>query len=398
MIGDTITETNYLNIFVKLRNWVLLFQFTFFLFAFISNMITSLQVLLGMGVISTFFLANLSFFILHDYKMPLLIHISLDFFLVNFLLFISGGYQNPLIVIVFIHFLIVPAFLSFRGVMAFGIFGSSCLFLLRSTTFTLHYGELNFLNVFEGSIIFVSLLSLALAYWIKTRLVKLQDTNEKLKAYTSRLDRYRSLGLLASGVCHELGTPLNTILMRVQRLLKINQGEDLIIVERNTVKCIEALRKLNLQVHNETESFYDEVINISIMLKKDVSQMDMQNLKVVFDIGIKDCFVRIPRILLLNSINEILINAKEAHASEVKIKLTRKKRTVFVQFCDNGNGFSHDILNTFGIPFNSTKRLGTGLALYHLSNLMIIAGGSLGISNSVEGGGIISLQLIEVFE
>lgn len=374
----------YSNILIRLRNWVLLVQLLSFVIAKSLRMIDATQLLLGGTLIIVTFVINQIFFVIQKRKFSLFNHLLLDLALVSSALYISGGYQNPLIIVLLIHFLVAPLFLKGRELSLYIGLCFLSLVILRTTSFMLSYPNFTFLDAFEISIAFAAIITFSFSFWFVSRIRDLELSNTQFKTFATRIERYRSLGLLASGVCHELGTPLNTVSMRLERLRnKTDQHEEIEVLERNVQKCVDALRKLNLQVHSEEDHFYEEEIDIVDLISTFSSQ---NNDYIQFHASKEPLLVQIPKLLLINSLQDILDNAKEAGADWLKISINATPDKVKIQFKDNGMGFPDEVLNQFGIPFLTSKKSGTGLGLYHLNNLMQMIGGHLTLSNKNEGG------------
>lgn len=381
---NNVSTDIYSHLLTRLRNWVLLLQSIFFVTAKSLDMIDSTQLLLGGSFLIFAFVANQVIFIIRRVRISLLQNLILDASILIYVLFISGGYQNPLVIIFLAHFLAAPIFLATKELFIYLGFCFLGLGILSNSNFILSYPSFTFLTAFEVSVFMAALATVTFSYWFVKKMKDLEHSNSIFKSFATRVERYRSLGLLASGVCHEIGTPLNTISMRVERLhKKINEDEDLLVLERNVNKCVDALKKLNLQVHNEDEKFYREKLELNTFLR----EFSRSHEGFVFfkDVD-KEIFVNVPQLLLVNSLNDVVNNSKEAQATFLKMIIAEELGMIKLIIEDNGSGFLKEILGDFGIPFLTSKPNGTGLGLYHLNNLMLMIGGSLTISNNKEGG------------
>lgn len=76
---------------------------------------------------------------------------------------------------------------------------------------------------------------------------------------------------------------------------------------------------------------------------------------------------------------DLFENARDAKATRIEIKIYEERKTqlVKIEICDNGNGFSKEVLNNIGGPFVTTKETGSGLGLYQIINSFSYIGGSL---------------------
>jgi signal transduction histidine kinase len=236
--------------------------------------------------------------------------------------------------------------------------------------------------------------------WLFKQIENLGSDNKKLLNFTNRLDRYRALGLLASGVCHEMGTPLNTIRLDTDRLLdKLKDKDqddysDIESIERNVDKCISSLRKLNLHVHDQENHFFKEPFYLLPVVTSFIEEIKENfNLEINSDLLIPVTLgVTLPKILFLRSLLDLVENAQQAGATTISIQISNLDNTeALIKVLDNGCGFKKELFESFGNPFVTSKDTGSGLGLYHLKNLLGIIGGELKISNREERGACVEL-------
>src|SRR5690606_38185743 len=67
----------------------------------------------------------------------------------------------------------------------------------------------------------------------------------RLLSKNKKLDELRALGSLTAGFMHEFASPLNTIKVRLQRLSRIQDGEDLQAALRALESCEAVLGQMN---------------------------------------------------------------------------------------------------------------------------------------------------------
>jgi two-component system sensor histidine kinase RegB len=319
-----------------------------------------------------------------------------DLLVTSTLLYINGGVKNPMYLVLLIQVFIAPFFLKkVQGVM-FIISSLVILFALRYSPYTFaegiskDYRE----NLSVVALLFVATVVWFMGIWLMKILKQVSSKIIELEQYGTRIDRYRSLGLLAAGVGHELGTPLNTVQMRVARLLKKSDGkelDELVIINRNIEKCSNALLKLNTTLHDEDDDFYKEKIILKEELHSVVSSFDNENdLKLTLSENLSDdAKVNFPKVLFGRCIVDLLNNALEAGSSSVEIKVTVKKvlnkKCYLIDIIDDGEGMSSEIKSRIGAPFVSSKNRGTGLGLYHLINILTYVGGELNLVPVLKG-------------
>ncbi len=113
---------------------------------------------------------------------------------------------------------------------------------------------------------------------------------------------------------------------------------------------------------------------------------------------LKDPAPRNPRIIadpaLKQVFSALLDNAHEAGAERMVIAATLADDLLSVEFNDDGPGFTPEILERLGQPYQSTKgRAGAGLGLFLLVNVMRKLGGAVVAANRRDGGACVRLTL-----
>ena len=90
----------------------------------------------------------------------------------------------------------------------------------------------------------------------------------------------------------------------------------------------------------------------------------------------------------------MLDNAMEASTSGIALSAAREKDALRIRVRDSGPGFSADRLERFGRPYESTKgRLGGGLGLFLVVNVMRKLGGTVEAENAPIRGAIVTIRL-----
>ena len=326
-----------------------------------------------------------------------IIPLALDLLSTFFLLFINGGKENPLYLVLLLHIFIAPFYLKRIVAFTFSALTLAALVILPlspfhfRTPFFSFLPELNFpfIPLLMGGLIF-SLFSTWLVMEIKTLNHYVQNSMKQ----KHRAHRYQSLGLLTSGICHELGTPLHTLDMRLRQLKKkvstypeisAPWAKDFEVLQRNTQKCAHAIKKLNTQAHaHESERLvYKEGCSPITTLEKTIHFFQQNHeIGLHFECSLlpKDApNIQMSEILYTRCLLELFENAQEAQANIIEIKMEHQRNKVILNIKDNGFGVGSEVLKYLGQPFVSTKQRGSGLGLYHLMNTLDYIGGKFKI-------------------
>jgi PAS domain S-box-containing protein len=239
----------------------------------------------------------------------------------------------------------------------------------------------------------------------KVSLVAVRDLTQRklMEAQILQQDRLASLGLLASSLAHEIGTPLGVIRGRAEML---NKGADektratseLIVGQ---IDRIAKLVKSLLHIARGQQSAIAIDVNIKTAMD-DVLNLLSHELKqkgITLKVALEDDFtVKAESGPLGQVILNLLVNAVHAietareqkieNAGEISINVTRSDTNVLIAIRDSGCGISEKNLNRLFQPFFTTKDigLGTGLGLATSYKLVDSWGGSIQVE-SKEGLG-----------
>ncbi|MGL4369178.1 MAG: ATP-binding protein, partial [Spirochaetota bacterium] len=278
---------------------------------------------------------------------------------------------------------------------------------------------------FRGTYSHVRLVPVPLTDGIESIFVNVTDTTEKMKAeerekimkeQINQADRMISLGLLVSGVAHEINNPAQYILSNLQFLMDSwrsvlpildeyyrEQGDFLVCglpfssernaVESRFVKILSGAGRISLIV-DELKSFArkDNGLDRELCDINTIVALSADLLKGMIN-GTTDYFTvrhgkNIPRInvnsrKIQQVIVNLLINALQSLPSKAAAVDISTAATpdgfVAVSIIDQGKGLSEDELKNISIPFYTTKRNqgGTGLGLFVSKNIIQSYGGNI---------------------
>lgn len=218
---------------------------------------------------------------------------------------------------------------------------------------------------------------------------------------TIESERFNALTLLAAGVAHEIGNPLNSLHIHLQlmqrkvRKLDDEVGQELqesIEIARSEIdrldsivtQFLKAIRPSKPQLHPEhvnaiveeaVRFFAPEIEDRDIVVEQELHsglpplELDRDQLKQAFYNIIKNSFEAMKR----RGILRIRTDIDGSH--------------VLVSFTDTGGGMSAESLSRVFEPYHTTKESGSGLGLLIVRRIVREHGGELSLESS-EGKGL----------
>ena len=244
----------------------------------------------------------------------------------------------------------------------------------------------------------------------KKRYVVILSDITREKQATGQLiedEKTSSLLLLAGGVAHELGNPLNSLTIHLQlmerKLKKLKAGADSESIAESVKICRDEVQRLDGIIKNFLEAIRPQdpdllETNIEDVLT-DVLKVQKQE---IADRGIileAKTSHALPVILAdKNQIKQVFFNltknAMEAMqpGGKLKIRTGVDDERVYVLFADTGSGIKQeDIIKLFQ-PYHTTKVGGHGLGLMIVQRIMRAHGGQVGVESKEGVGTVVTLQ------
>ncbi len=237
----------------------------------------------------------------------------------------------------------------------------------------------------------------------------LRDITESRRTaqQTIESERLNALTLLAAGVAHEIGNPLNSLHIHLQLMergvqnlddgakAELQQSIDIARSEVNRLDSIvtqflRAIRpsrpelrpeNVNTIVEEAVRFFTPEIQDRDMVVEQEVRsdlpllQLDRDQMKQVFYNVIKNSLEAIKR------------------CGTLRIRTDRDDTHVLITFVDTGGGMSAENLSRVFEPYFTTKPSGTGLGLLIVRRIVREHGGELSIESSQDKGLTLTIRL-----
>src|SRR5215510_13700733 len=231
----------------------------------------------------------------------------------------------------------------------------------------------------------------------------LRDITESRRTAQQAIEseRLSSLMLLAAGVAHEIGNPLNSLHIHLQLMQrsvqKLHDGEkgeleQSIDVARSEVRRLDsivtqflrAIRPSRPQLHPENvNTIVEEAVRFFTPEIQDRDMVVEQELRADLPL------LQLDREQMKQAFYNVIKNGLEAmkRHGTLRIRTDLDETHVVVSFVDTGGGMSAENLSRVFEPYFTTKPSGTGLGLLIVRRIVREHGGELSIE-STDGKGL----------
>tara|TARA_B100000029_G_scaffold496558_1_gene563040 strand:- start:674 stop:1960 length:1287 start_codon:yes stop_codon:yes gene_type:complete len=290
-----------------------------------------------------------------------------DLFQLSALLYLTGGITNPFVILLIVPSIVASTFLNLKSTINLSIITIIILVVLTVYNLPLpHYGELHFhvpdtyLYAMPIAIIItlVFLTYFGVRFGIESR--KRTEALNKLELILAKEHELESIGVQAAAAAHSLGTPLSTITVIARELEKeigndAKYSKDIDLLLSQTKRCSEILKNLSKD-HFKEDNFLsgikiEELLHEIIRSFTEISEKKLTLLSKKNKIN-----PQIERTLEITyGLRNFIGNAVKYSNSSVDIILESDERITEVKICDDGPGFSLDILNVLGEPYIRSK-------------------------------------------
>jgi len=348
------------------------FEFNFL----ISNLIISFGIFSNLYLIFIYQKVQLS-------DRSAFIFLIIDILQLGALLYLTGGVTNP-----FVIFLIIPSVFSssnlslktnyllvfFTSIMViFLTFFSMALPSPLSDHF--HVSAYYYYAIPTALIIALFFLNyFAMTFGAQSRLRK--EALAKMEEVMAKEHELLSLGGQAAAAAHSLGTPLSTIKIIVQDLVKQfknqeNVKKDIELLSSQVERCNEILKRLTLNPVEE-DDFIDKDSTMREYLTEIIlSFKEISGKKFILNFDQDSNVKKINKsIEIVYGLRNFIGNANKFSNKSVYITLKSDNEFTEINIEDDGSGYPRDILYKIGEPYLKTNnpsdksKTGLGLGLF----------------------------------
>ncbi len=339
----------------------------------------------------------------------LLIALLFDVLALTAQLWLSGGATNPFIALYLLQVTLGAILLDTRATWGIVLLCCVCFAGLTQSYRPLALSESLANDIFglhiAGMLVCFGLDGALLVVFVTriTRNLRERDAHlAALKQHAVEEDHIVRMGLLATGAAHELGTPLASlsVILGDWRRMPVIAGDADMAQEveemQVAIKRCKSIVTGILMAAGEARGEAPSVTTVNSFLDEIVADWRMGrampglfysnefggDLAIVSDSALKQ--------VLFN----VLDNAYEASPGWIQFAAERDDETLVLRISDAGPGFAPEMLAQFGKPYQSSKgKLGGGLGLFLVVNVVRKLGGFVRAQNRTGGGAVVTLSL-----
>lgn len=218
--------------------------------------------------------------------------------------------------------------------------------------------------------------------------------------------KLNALTLLAAGVAHEIGNPLNSLSLHLQLLerktRKLHKGDqdalgDHLETARTEIGRLDTILKQFLQAMRptapvrEAADLHDILQESLIALQPELESREISvSLDLVEDLPSLD----LDPGQIQQAIYNLIRNAYQAvnpQDGEISISSTSNEYEITLSISDNGSGMSPEVMGAIFEPFQTTKSSGSGLGLLIVRRILREHGGELEVESEESAGTTVTL-------
>ena len=283
------------------------------------------------------------------------------------LLYLTGGIINPFAILLIVPAIVSSTFLTLKSTLNLSFITILVLILLTLYHFPLpHPGEFYFdvPSYYLYSITTAVIIGLIFLTYFGARFGtesrKRTEALNKLELILAKEHELESIGLQAAAAAHSLGTPLSTITVVVKELAKEigndpKYSKDINLLLSQTKRCSDILRNLSKDQFKE-DSFLSDIKIEDLLNRIASSYMEISEKKILLYVKKNEINPRIEKTLEITyGLRNFIGNAVKYSKSSVEISLESNNKITEVVVCDDGPGFSEDIINVLGEPYIRSK-------------------------------------------
>ena len=325
-----------------------------------------------------------------------------DTFQLGFLLFLTGGIINPFSILILAPVITSASYLPAVMTVILSTISIIIIVILNFYFVPLDLGlkfylpEIYSFGLVTALVITVIFIAIY-AYLFASSSRKISNALSTSKLQILNQKKITEIGSLSAAAAHELGTPLNTIFLILNDIIKKkkliedkNIVKDITLLKSQAERCKEILQRFSKNPLKLKDNFLEKV-KISDLIKINFEKFN-KNKNLILKILPSDDE---PEIIyseeIMYALGNIIQNAIFYSLDTITVKLEYLNTYTKINISDNGTGFSKEIIDKLGEPYVSKNKQGMGLGIFIAKNLIENKGGNLSFYNSKANNAVVEI-------
>ena len=320
----------------------------------------------------------------------------------GFLLFLTGGIVNPFSILILAPVITSASYLPASMTVILSLISIMIIIILNFYFIPLELGEQFYLpQIYNfglvASLIITVIFIAIYAYLFASSSRKISNALSISKLQILNQKKITEVASLSAAAAHELGTPLNTIFLIINDLLKEkklnddkNIVKDIILLKSQAERCKEILQRFSKNPLKLKDKFLEKV-KITDLIKINFDKFNKNKKLIIIRNPENDEPEIVFKDEIMYALGNIIQNAIFYSKDLVTVKLNYTKINLKIIITDDGTGFSKDIIDKLGEPYISKNNQGMGLGIFIAKNLLENMGGNLNFYNSEDDKAVVEI-------
>jgi len=320
----------------------------------------------------------------------------------GFLLFLTGGIINPFSILILAPVITSASYLPALMTVVLSTISIVIIIILNFYFIPLDLGAEFYLpEIYSfglvASLIITVIFIAIYAYLFASSSRKISNALSISKLQILNQKKITEVGSLSAAAAHELGTPLNTIFLILNDLLKEkkliddkNIAKDILLLKSQAERCREILQRFSKNPLKLKDNFLEKV-KITDLIKINFEKFNKNKILIIKKIKLDDEPEIIFKDEIMYALGNIIQNAIFYSKKNVTAELNYNNSQVRIFIKDDGNGFSKDIIDKLGEPYISKNKQGMGLGIFIAKNLIENMGGKINFFNSKDDNAVVEI-------
>ena len=320
----------------------------------------------------------------------------------GFLLFLTGGIINPFSILILAPVITSASYLPALMTVVLSTISIGIIIILNFYFIPIDLGTEFYLpKIYSfglvASLIITVIFIAIYAYLFASSSRKISNALSISKLQILNQKKITELGSLSAAAAHELGTPLNTIFLIINDLLKEkilidnkNIAKDIILLKSQAERCKEILQRFSKNPLKLKDKFLEKV-KITDLIKINFEKFNKNKKLIIKKKPTDDEPEIIFKDEIMYALGNIIQNAIFYSKTNVTAELNYNNLYLKIIIIDDGDGFSKDIIDKLGEPYISKNNQGMGLGIFIAKNLIENMGGNINFYNSKVDNAIVEI-------